>query len=56
MPTYGKTPDGRDSKVTNAQKAFFLNEKREFFAVSKEEEIAILQMIQDHLIGLLEGR
>ena len=55
MPTYGRTPSGKSSNVTNAQKAFFLNEKREFFAVSEEEQIVILRMVQEHLTGLLEG-
>jgi len=49
MNTYGRTPKGKDSKVSNPQKAFFLNEKREFFAISSEEENSIWQMIVDRL-------
>jgi len=55
MPTYGRTPSGKDSNVTNSEKAYFLNEKREFFAASREEEFDILEMVRDHLTGLLEG-
>jgi len=53
MPTYGKTPSGKPSKVSNPEKAFFLNEKREFFGVSAEEENTIWEMIQEHLRRLL---
>jgi len=49
MPTYGKTPSGKSSKVSNPEKAFFLNEKREFFGVSAEEENTIREMIQEHI-------
>ena len=54
MNTYGKTPRGKPSTVSNPQKAFFLNEKREFFAISADEENAIWEMIQAHLRRLLD--
>lgn len=56
MNTYGKTPSGKESKVSNPQKAFFLNQKREFFGISSEEEGTIWEMIQDHLRRLFSGR
>jgi hypothetical protein len=49
MNTYGKTPSGKPSTVSNPQKAFFLNKKREFFAISASEENEIWEMIQAHL-------
>jgi hypothetical protein len=54
MNTYGKTPSGKASTVSNPQKAFFLNEKREFFAISADEENAIWEMIQAHLRRLFD--
>ena len=49
MNTYGKAPSGRESNVSNPQKAFFLNEKREFFGINADEENDIWEMIQVHL-------
>jgi hypothetical protein len=55
MNTFGKTPSGKPSKVSNAQKAYFLNQDREFFGISKEEERAIRQMIIRHVANVLTG-
>ena len=55
MNTFGKTPSGKSSTVSNSQKAFFLNEKREFFGISSEEEGTIWEMIQNHLRNILAG-
>ena len=49
MNTTGKTPSGKQSKVTNPEKAFFLNQKREFFGISEEEEDKIREMVQSHI-------
>lgn len=56
MPTYGKTPSGKPSKVSDSSKAFFLNQKREFFGISAEEQATILSMVRDHLRRLLNER
>ena len=55
MPTYGKTPTGAESKISNPEKAFFLNEKREFFGISSDEENTIWEIIQLHLRRLFAG-
>lgn len=55
MKTYGKDPYGKASKVSSPEKAFFLNQKREFFALSEEDYNAIREMINEHLNRLLNG-
>lgn len=55
MNTYGKTPSGKSSKVSNPAKAFFLNQDREFFAVSESEEEHIREMIQNHIRERMAG-
>ena len=56
MNTYGKSPSGKPSKVSNPQKAFFLNQNRRFFAVSDREQSTIQGMVHAHLKRLLEGK
>jgi len=46
---------GKDSNVSNPEKAFFLNKDREFFAVSREEEETIREMIQNHIREIMAG-
>lgn len=53
MPTYGRAPSGGTSKVSNPEKAFFLNERRNFFAVSEEERAIVNGMVQMHLFRLM---
>jgi hypothetical protein len=62
LPTMGKpykykTKSGdtreRKQKITSAQKAYFLNEDRRFFAISASEQQQILNMIGDHLRDLV---
>lgn len=42
------------SGTKNPAKAFFLNQKRNFFALSKEDQEGISRMLQEHLEALLE--
>lgn len=62
LPTTGapykyKTKSGdtreREQKINSAQKAYFLNEDRRFFAISASEQQQILNMIGDHLRSLV---
>ena len=46
---------GKGSKVSNPEKAFFLNKDREFFAVSREEEEKIREMIQNYIREKMAG-
>ena len=55
MNTSGKTPSGKSSNVSNPEKAFFLNKNREFFAVSRDEEETIREMIQNHVREIMAG-
>lgn len=55
MNTHGVGRDGKQRKASNAEIAFHLNEKREFFAVSSEEEEQIFQMVQNHIQEILAG-
>jgi len=54
MRTYGKTPYGKPSKVSNPQKAFFLNQRREFFGLSAKDEEEVERMILDNLRKIIE--
>jgi len=62
LPTTGKpyryeTKSGerreRKQKITSAQKAYFLNEDRRFFAISANEQQQILDMVSEHLRNLI---
>lgn len=55
LKTYGKTPSGKPSKVSNPEKAYFLNRNREFFGVGESEAEKIREMINEHLRRLLNG-
>jgi len=54
MRTYGKTPYGKPSKVSNPQKAFFLNQNREFFGISARDEAEVERMILDNLRRIIK--
>lgn len=54
MNTYGKTPRGDASKISNPQKAFFLNQDRRFFAISEKERSDISHMLQVHIQRLID--
>ena len=54
MPTYGRTPSGKISKASDAEKAYYLNKQREFFGVSDEDRRKVQRMIQDHLTHVVE--
>lgn len=43
------------SGSSNPAKAFFLNEKREFFGVSEEEEEEIRDIVQAHILKVMTG-
>ena len=43
----------RKQKINSAQKAYFLNEDRRFFAISASEQQQILDMVSEHLGSLI---
>jgi hypothetical protein len=53
MSTSGPDPRGGPSKVTNPQKAYFVNKKRKFFAISDAEREKIIEMTREHVNELL---
>lgn len=51
--TTSKGVTGKPSKVTNAAKAFFLNEDRNFFAFSVEDEERAIEIVRENLDRIL---
>lgn len=43
----------RQSKVTSAQKAYFLNQDRRFFAISESEQQKIMEIVRNYLDNLI---